>query len=613
MYKYTKVYSKEQELQIAAEFQRLKDICYLDHAGATLYSEKQMSNILSDFSNNLYGNPHSNSTFSKLTHDSIDQVRYQILNHFNTNTDEYSVIFTNGATGALKLVSESFNYNDGYFVYLQDNHTSVLDILAIKHGFDTFKRLNLDMDVISKQTFSLARYVYYQLIKLHHFNNEPVVVLYHDTIFEDCTHQGGIINFNLRRSNGEYIGYAEVLHIANLFGIQLRTGCFCNPGSCQRHLNLTANEVNKHYEKGHVCGDQNDLIEGVPTGSVRISFGYMSNKKDADEFLNMIKECFLEMSSVRKMPENFKVLKENYLKKFSLLSNTSLTTKIDINQHKSEVKKINNSRSTRRQTECYSLRPINGILENVYIYPLKSCGAFEIHSNWQVVPTGLQYDREWMIVDASGVCLTQKRNTNLCKIKPYINLKENKLELHYEDLQKISVPLLIGKSHILRAFPCRTKVCGDPIVGWDCGEDVATPTLERKLLKENQSSIERLQKYLVEDNHVETIEDLISRFRPNLVVNFEKPFIENDLIDLNIADVILKASGKCARCQIICVDQNTGEKSVDLLRILSKEFHGQISFGMYLRQEESDKDPHIGVKSKEDKLNTNPPRKMKNT
>ena len=36
-----------------------------------------------------------------------------------------------------------------------------------------------------------------------------------------------------------------------------------------------------------------DLIEGRPTGSVRISFGYMSTFEDAWTFLNFLRECFL--------------------------------------------------------------------------------------------------------------------------------------------------------------------------------------------------------------------------------------------------------------------------------------------------------------------------------
>lgn len=52
---------------------------------------------------------------------------FRLLSHFNTTPDEYSVIFTSGATAALKLIAENFSYGPhGKLVYLQDNHTSVL-------------------------------------------------------------------------------------------------------------------------------------------------------------------------------------------------------------------------------------------------------------------------------------------------------------------------------------------------------------------------------------------------------------------------------------------------------------------------------------------------------
>lgn len=51
--------------------------CYLDHAGATLYSERQISGHLSDLKGNLYGNPHAKSNSSKDTEDKVDQVRFE--------------------------------------------------------------------------------------------------------------------------------------------------------------------------------------------------------------------------------------------------------------------------------------------------------------------------------------------------------------------------------------------------------------------------------------------------------------------------------------------------------------------------------------------------------
>ena len=43
-----------------------------------------------------------------------------------------------------------------------------------------------------------------------------------------------------------------------------------------------------------MCGDDMDLVDGQPTGSVRVSFGYMSTLQDAQNCLTFIAECFLE-------------------------------------------------------------------------------------------------------------------------------------------------------------------------------------------------------------------------------------------------------------------------------------------------------------------------------
>ncbi len=58
----------------------------------------------------------------------------------------------------------------------------------------------------------------------------------------------------------------EVEKVAGLAGIMLRTGCFCNPGACQAHLGLTHDDIISNYEAGHVCWDDQDIIEGRPTG-----------------------------------------------------------------------------------------------------------------------------------------------------------------------------------------------------------------------------------------------------------------------------------------------------------------------------------------------------------
>jgi hypothetical protein len=54
-------------------------VCYLDHAGATLYAESQIKAIAEDLCENVYGNPHSLSTTSRYSTDVIDQIRYRCV------------------------------------------------------------------------------------------------------------------------------------------------------------------------------------------------------------------------------------------------------------------------------------------------------------------------------------------------------------------------------------------------------------------------------------------------------------------------------------------------------------------------------------------------------
>ncbi|KAF2904992.1 hypothetical protein ILUMI_01176 [Ignelater luminosus] len=777
--RYNPVYSVLQENLIKGEFSRLKDQCYLEHAGATLYSEKQMSDIFSDLGANIYGNPHAN----KLTEDLTDQIRYEILQHFNTSPEHYTLIFTSGSTGSLKMVAENFQYNEnGTFVYLMDNHTSVLgmreysetsvalpheeafkilssqgyqrkqesgsanslfvypaqcnfsgtkyplswiekvkngilnghnginpsgnwfcmldaasfvstnyldlsefqpdfvclsfykmfgyptglgallvknssahvlkkkyfgggtvfmalsserihvprenlyerfedgtlpflSIVSLRHGFATWKRLRLRIVDISRHTFALAQYVFQRLVRLHHGNGKPAVVFYHDTDFQDVNSQGGIINFNLLRPSGEFIGYAEVLHISNLYGIHLRTGCFCNPGACQRHLGLTTNDIKNHFNAGHVCGDQNDLIDGYPTGSVRISFGYMSTKKDADTFLDMVEECFVTKPIIRQIPVGWKTLQEKAQQKFKIERKNHDKTCInnDLLVEAALMTEI-------RNCDINSDSNQNGILKQIFIYPVKSCAAFSIDESWELTNTGFKYDRQWMIVNANGVCVTQKNDTRLCLIKPKININKKVLEMHFEGESVMNVPLNMSASKINSVWPlkCQSKVCGDRIQGWDCGNEVGnwlsevlglpglrllrqcnddngisrsskqggqpqlSLTNQAQFLLINTASVQWLMDCIPENQFNKDLQGLINRFRPNFVVEFLQPFVENSCSQIKIGNILFKCDGQCTRCQMICIDQSTGEKSVEPLKTLSKEFNGKISFGAYL-------------------------------
>jgi molybdenum cofactor sulfurtransferase len=59
----------------------------------------------------VFGNPHSQNPSSSLTSQRIEEVRDMILSFFNAPPGDYQIVFTKGATGALKIVGETFPWS----------------------------------------------------------------------------------------------------------------------------------------------------------------------------------------------------------------------------------------------------------------------------------------------------------------------------------------------------------------------------------------------------------------------------------------------------------------------------------------------------------------------
>jgi molybdenum cofactor sulfurtransferase len=132
---------------------------------------------------------------------------------------------------------------NGIVFRMEDGTLPFLDIIALNHGFDVIQSLAGGMGPISRRTFSLARYTWFHLKQLRHVNGMPVVELYCDGDFKDSQNQGPLVAFNLKNSDGNVIGFATIEKVAESFNMQLRSGCFCNTGACQKYLGLTSDDL----------------------------------------------------------------------------------------------------------------------------------------------------------------------------------------------------------------------------------------------------------------------------------------------------------------------------------------------------------------------------------
>ncbi|XP_008456317.2 molybdenum cofactor sulfurase isoform X3 [Cucumis melo] len=772
----------------ATEFKRLGGMAYLDHAGATLYSELQMESIFKDLTANIYGNPHSQSDSSFATSDIVRSARQQVLDYLKASPKDYKCIFSSGATAALKLVGEAFPWShQSSFVYTMENHNSVLGIReyaleqgaqayavnieeaehdtftgnvasvrATKHqiltrneakfldkdhtgsaynlfafpsecnfsgskfslelvkivkedlirysdgspsfkgcwkvlidaakgcatdppdlskcnadfvvisfyklfGYPTglgalivhtdaakllkrtyfsggtvaasiadinyvkrregieelfedgtipflsiaslchgFKVLNsLTIPAISRHTSSLATYLRDILVALRHPNGTSVCTIYGSRSSKTlCNEMGPVVSFNLRQPDGSWVGHREVEKLASLSGIQLRTGCFCNPGACAKYLGLSHSDLATNIAAGHVCWDDCDIINGKPTGAVRVSLGYMSTYEDIKKFIDFVSTSFVSTRT--------------HASDGSQFCGRSI--------HFADIGFENRYSASRFH------------LKSITVYPIKSCAGFSM-DRWPLSSGGLLHDREWLLQSLTGETLTQKKVPEMSLLRTYIDLSQGILY--------IESPRCKGRLQItLNSSPCNDKreqiswhgqiyqVQGynkevdtwfSTAIGRPCtllrhmSSSHCVSSCERDGIGTCRESRSRLnfpneaQFLLISEESVSDLNNRLNstdagkdvrrtsiqinpmRFRPNLVISGGRPYAEDEWRNIKIGNKYFRSLGGCNRCQMInfVIDAEQVQKTNEPLATLAsyRRVKGKILFGVLLRYE----------------------------
>lgn len=328
--------------------------------------------------------------------------------------------------------------------------------------------------------------------------------------------------------------------------------------------------------------------------------GYMTTIDNVQAVIDLIKKCFCN----KERELSFHSPSDSMKFKTDLVNNRKMSM-----AYQNESEKLTSSIK----------------LQEICIYPIKSCAPYRIDSSWTINRRGLKYDREWMIVHSTGVALTQKTDTKLCMIKPTINEAENTLTLSFPYVQSVKVPLRrdMSDNRVVSMFR-QSKVCGDRIDGIDCGDEAANwlddilcsnglrliqqnvndkrtmktnATAEQAISLSNQAqfllinvaSVDWLAKkveHWVEWDDVpeKMLQNTIDRFRANLIVESKIPLEESEWKSICIGDFVFTAIGPCTRCQMICIDQSNGHRTTEPLQTIAREFGGKMRFGIYLCQ-----------------------------
>lgn len=218
------------------------------------------------------------------------------------------------------------------------------------------------------------------------------------------------------------------------------------------------------------------------------------------------------------------------------------------------------------------------ILSAIYIYPVKSCRGIPLTSA-RLNTWGLEYDRNWMAVNAEGHFLTQRQLPRLALVETALEPKFLRLTAPNMPELRLSLSDSSGRVVDVKVWRdrCQALDQGDEVAEWFSTFLSTTCRLVR-ISEGYDRPVDR--DYAPQDAQVSfadgfplltiseaTLSDLnarlaeplpMNRFRPNLVVSGCEPYAEDSWHTICIGDVTFYGVKPCQRCIITTIDQTTG-------------------------------------------------------
>lgn len=242
----------------------------------------------------------------------------------------------------------------------------------------------------------------------------------------------------------------------------------------------------------------------------------------------------------------------------------------------------------------------------IHIYPVKGCHRLD-RDEAGIEPWGLAGDRRWLVVEAeTGRMMTQREDAGLTRIHP-MN-RDAGLQLRTPGLADLEIPEPAGGERVeVKLWRSDVKLvrAGGTADAWlsealgrkvwltwlddptqrPVDPDYAQPgdrvnlADSHPLLVANVASLAALNATLDEPVPM-------TRFRPNIEVVGATGWAEDGWIGrrMRVGPVEVRVTKACGRCVVTTIDQESGEKGREPLRMLGqiRRFPSGLLFGVYL-------------------------------
>ena len=246
-------------------------------------------------------------------------------------------------------------------------------------------------------------------------------------------------------------------------------------------------------------------------------------------------------------------------------------------------------------------------LSQIWVYPVKSLPGVQLQQA-EIDARGFAWDRHWMLVDAEGNFLSQRRLPRMALIK--VRLHEQGIILSTESQPPLSIgfeqhsdrriPVKVWQDNLpahvvseeadqwlsdfLGETACLVKIPDDvvrnvdPVFASETDQTGFSDGFPFLLL--GQASVDELNQRIDDPDVVMNVK----RFRPNLVIEGAPAYAEDNWKRIQIGDIPFRVVKPCSRCVITTIDPQTGLKGNEPLKTLNtyRKRDNKVFFGQNL-------------------------------
>lgn len=168
----------------------------------------------------------------------------------------------------------------------EDGTVNYLLLPAVEIGLRYIESIGIEL--IHERVRCLTGWLLEQMLALRYSNDQPLVSIYGPTTTD---RRGGTIAFNFCDPAGAVLDCYAMQEQANLCGISVRSGCFCNPGVREVALGFDREDLaNSFRNKERMTFEQFlHVIDDQKQGAVRVSIGLATTFADVYQFVQFMR------------------------------------------------------------------------------------------------------------------------------------------------------------------------------------------------------------------------------------------------------------------------------------------------------------------------------------